>query len=189
MSEEIRAEWERDYRTAKRELCAEIKKAKDEAWQALLDSVDEDPWGLPYKVVLSRLRRSSPGLTETLNPADLELLLASLFPAGPTHDPVELWRDHDEQQMEVEEVSVAEVTAAMKGRKRGGNPAPGPDSTYPDGAEVAGTYAGAAGATGTYAGAAGAAGTYPGGADVAGTYAGTAGAAGTYTGGADAAGT
>ncbi|RLU15211.1 hypothetical protein DMN91_012205 [Ooceraea biroi] len=126
-SEEIRAERELEYRTAKRKLCAEIKKAKDESWQALLDTIEEDPWGLPYKVVLGRLRRSSPGLTETLNAADLERLLTSSFPVGPTHDPVALWRNQEGQQIELEDVSVTEVSAAMKGRKRGGSPVPGPD--------------------------------------------------------------
>lgn len=54
------------YRSAKKNLRKKISKAKLFAWQELISLVDKDQWGLPYKVVLNRLRRSSPGLTETL---------------------------------------------------------------------------------------------------------------------------
>lgn len=38
---------------------------KENAWKALCDSVDQDPWGLPYRLVTKKLlgRRPIPELT------------------------------------------------------------------------------------------------------------------------------
>jgi len=44
-------------------LCKAIKKAKSEAWNILLKTLDDDLWGLPYKLVMDRLKRSDPGMT------------------------------------------------------------------------------------------------------------------------------
>lgn len=76
-----------EYRVAKRMFRGEIKKAKREAWQDLILSVNKDPWGLPYKMVLDRLRRTVPRLTETISPTVLSNMLDALFPGGETHRP------------------------------------------------------------------------------------------------------
>lgn len=55
--------------------------------EELIASIDEDPWGHPHRLVLNRLRRSSPGLTESLDIVTLNTVLDSLFPVGETHDP------------------------------------------------------------------------------------------------------
>lgn len=70
---------------AKRLLCLEIKRAKRDAWEKLILSINEDPWGLPYKIVLNKIKYSGPGLSETLNPRLLDNL-DTLFPDGPIHD-------------------------------------------------------------------------------------------------------
>lgn len=77
---------ERAYRNLKQELRSQIGKAKATAWQELLDAIEEDPWGLPYKIVLRRLRRSSPSLTETMDEETVNNLMDNLFPRGQTHD-------------------------------------------------------------------------------------------------------
>jgi hypothetical protein len=41
-------------------LQREIKIAKDRSWKELIESVESDPWGRPYKVVLSKLRPPPP---------------------------------------------------------------------------------------------------------------------------------
>ncbi|XP_071581984.1 uncharacterized protein [Temnothorax nylanderi] len=55
---------------ANREFKLEIRKAKTQSWQELILTLDDDPWGLPYKIVLNRLRRSAPGLSITLESCD-----------------------------------------------------------------------------------------------------------------------
>jgi len=84
-------ELETYYREAKRIPRLEIRKSKSTAWSELILSIDDDPWGRPYKLVLNRLCRISPCLTETLNSDSLHVVLDFLFPAGTVHDPVELW--------------------------------------------------------------------------------------------------
>lgn len=70
----------KEYAKAKKALRNEIKKAKNSAWSELIQSLDRDPWGLPYKIVMSKLRKSSPALSEMLDEANLNRLLDSLFP-------------------------------------------------------------------------------------------------------------
>ncbi|KMQ88704.1 reverse transcriptase [Lasius niger] len=80
--------------SAKKELCREIAKAKSTAWRELIFTIDADPWGLPCKVVLNRLERQSPTLTETLDEKIVDRLLSSLFPPGGAQDlaPLTEWQ-------------------------------------------------------------------------------------------------
>lgn len=71
------------YRLAKTTLRDAIKAAKNASWKELISSVDKDPWGLPYKLVMSKLRASSPSLSETLDEGNLNRLIDSLFPRHP----------------------------------------------------------------------------------------------------------
>lgn len=74
-----------------KELRTEINRLKSLAWQELIDSINDDPWGLPYRLVLGRLRSASPSLTELLDPETLENLLNSLFPRNLYADPIRDW--------------------------------------------------------------------------------------------------
>lgn len=112
------------YRMARRELRVLIKKAKERAWSELIGSIEGDPWGLPYKIVLNKLRRATTGLSEELEEGDLDRLLDSLFPKGAIHDPISAWTNCDITE-EIPEVSLAEVEAALKRGSTG--KAPGPD--------------------------------------------------------------
>ncbi|XP_025155964.1 uncharacterized protein LOC112588883 [Harpegnathos saltator] len=113
------------FRLAKRDLRKAIIAAKIRAWEDLVRSVEEDPWGLPYKLVLKRLRRSSPALTETLGEDELAEMLDSLFPRPPERDWVEPRREFAwDPSWACDE---GEVLEALKGKARAGNPAPGPD--------------------------------------------------------------
>ncbi|CAL1685118.1 unnamed protein product [Lasius platythorax] len=113
------------YKQKRKELRMEINRLKSEAWQDLLNTLDEDPWGLPYRLVLKKLRKASPSLTETLDPEILSDLLDSLFPKNNIPDPLGDWRDFawsDEwliQQGEVQKVIQKRTTPSRK--------APGPD--------------------------------------------------------------
>lgn len=53
--------------------------------------INEDPWGLPYKIVLGRLRPASCALTETLDPPIVRALIDGLFPDGLEMDPGTVW--------------------------------------------------------------------------------------------------
>lgn len=53
----------RQYRAARKALRFEIKRAKATAWSELIASVEDDPWGLPYRLVTGRLRGASPPMT------------------------------------------------------------------------------------------------------------------------------
>jgi len=114
------------YKLARSSLCREIKKAKLEAWDKLLQTLEEDPWGLPYKIVMDRLRRSGTTMSQSLEPAAVERLLEELFPSDETHNPEESWRENIELDP-IDRVSSEEVKSAIRGRRRGGCPAPGPD--------------------------------------------------------------
>jgi len=114
------------FKEARARFCKKIKKAKSEAWILLLQTLDDDPWGLSYRIVMDRLRRSGPGMTESLEPEVVERLLNELFPTGEVHDPAHEWQegcafDPDHR------VTTEEVRGAIRGRRRGGCPAPGPD--------------------------------------------------------------
>lgn len=113
------------YKLKRKELRLEINRLKSLAWQELIDSIDKDPWGLPYRIVLKKLRSASPGMTELLEPETLERLLDSLFPRNELADPSGDWLDFvwsDEWSMalsEVDRVNRKVTTCSTK--------APGPD--------------------------------------------------------------
>lgn len=109
------------YKQARKRLRSEIKAAKGKSWNELIEGIDRDPWGLPYKMVMGKLRRSAPTLTETLGDGELEELLRSLFSTGETHDPVIDWADV-EVPLNGVEVSPSEVRSLLKKSNPGTGP-------------------------------------------------------------------
>lgn len=95
-SAEELSELESKYREAKKELRKAIKKAKTESWKELMATIEKDPWGLPYKVVLRKLKGATPGLTEQLEESQNELL-QSLFPRRRNREE-RLVNDQDEEE-------------------------------------------------------------------------------------------
>lgn len=122
------AQFERTYWTAQRNLRYEIGRAKAKAWQELIDVIESDPWGLPYRIVLRRLRGTIPSVTETLEQEKLNRLLTSLFPNGVTHDPRVTWQEWSNYTEWYDEwlIIPSEVLKAVK-KKPTGNVAPGVD--------------------------------------------------------------
>jgi len=101
--------------------------AKAEAWKELLDSVNQDPWGRPYQIVMGKLKQWAPPFTESMDPPQRDRILATLFPedggmiAPWTEPPLESeggWREEWGVQDE-------ELLDAVK-RMRAKNKAPGP---------------------------------------------------------------
>lgn len=114
---------------AKRLLRKAISKAKVTAWQELINSIDVDPWGTPYRLVLNKLQ-SSGSLTENLDKNTLRILLDSLFPDGEEFDAEgESGREvsnSGDKETAVSKVTTIEVAKIIR-RPKAGNPAPGKD--------------------------------------------------------------
>jgi hypothetical protein len=68
------------YRKTRKVLQREIKIAKDRSWKELIESVESDPWGRPYEVVLTKLRPPVPLQTESMDPETLDKVVGTLFP-------------------------------------------------------------------------------------------------------------
>lgn len=60
-----------------------IKKAQENSWKELCKAVDNDPWGLPYKLVTNKLRKSNPG---ALMGGSEVAIVDGLFPDHPPTD-------------------------------------------------------------------------------------------------------
>lgn len=108
-----------DYREAKRQLKYAIQWSKKACWTSLIELVDKDPFGKPYKLVMRKLR--GPSATATMEPDTLKTIVSTLFP---THQ--ERQDDAREQLVEFEPFTMREVNDAIE-RFKDRNKAPGPD--------------------------------------------------------------
>lgn len=79
-NEETANRAEGKYHDNKKELRKAIRRSKRSAWQELILTIDEDPWGMPYKIIMSKLKGGTPSLTETLKSGVLNNTLSKLFP-------------------------------------------------------------------------------------------------------------
>jgi len=70
------------YREARCSLRAAIGKSKAAAWGDLIFSLNEDPWGRPYMLVLNKLRPRAPPTTEFPDPGFLGEVVGALFHGG-----------------------------------------------------------------------------------------------------------
>jgi len=117
------------YREAKTALKKAISAAKARAWEELLLTLEENPWGRPYQIVRNKLRRWAPPFTEALEAPVLTQVLGALFPIATGE--VSPWVEPPPSNIEGEwsedmEVSEEELSRAVK-RMRRGNKAPGPN--------------------------------------------------------------
>ncbi|KAI4472929.1 hypothetical protein M0804_015552 [Polistes exclamans] len=69
-------------REKKRDLAFAIKRAKASAWRNFIATIEDDPWGRPYRMVMGKLGACGVPLTEALDPHLLERIVAALFPEG-----------------------------------------------------------------------------------------------------------
>jgi len=70
------------YKKARTELKTEIRKAQERSWSELCRSEDNDPWGVPYRLVTKRLGRQSPAMDHTVRRS----VARGLFPPEPVTD-------------------------------------------------------------------------------------------------------
>jgi hypothetical protein len=71
-----------EYNDARKSLKLAIRKAQEASWSNLCDSVDSDPWGVPFKLVTRKLDRRTP----TLDNYAVLAIARGLFPDLPSVD-------------------------------------------------------------------------------------------------------
>ena len=69
------------YKEARRILRIVIRKYKTNSWKNLIETINSDPWGLPYKIVMKKLRRSQ-GSSVPEDERSLRKIVEVLFPTG-----------------------------------------------------------------------------------------------------------
>lgn len=123
---EVVLEREEVYRACRKDLRSEIKKAKASAWDDLIGTIERGPWGLPYRIVLKKLRRASPSLTETLALDTLDRIVNNLFPEDVHWNSGISADDDDEMWQEEYNVNMHELCNMLR-KKSSANKAPGID--------------------------------------------------------------
>ncbi|XP_067216855.1 uncharacterized protein [Linepithema humile] len=113
----------REYRSSLLNYRRGIKSAKLKAWNDLIKDLDEDPWGLPYKIVLKKMRPVSLPVCETLSYNDTMRIVRTLFPRR--EDTIDNYLGSIDWNEDLV-VSEIELKEAMKKSSRG-KKAPGPD--------------------------------------------------------------
>ncbi|KAL6416661.1 hypothetical protein ACFW04_013267 [Cataglyphis niger] len=113
------------YRLKQKELRREINRLKSSAWQELIDSIEDDPWGLPYKIVIRKLKASTLSLSEKLEENLLDGLLNSLFPKNNKPEFLNNWSNFE--WSENWEIDIGEVDKAIRKVSSSPTKAPGPD--------------------------------------------------------------
>jgi len=96
-----------------------IKQSKARCWSEMLDQVDSDPWGKPYKVVLRKL--SGPQPTLNMERESLTRIADGLFPCRPV-----IAREDFSIEVNSPPLTLEEFWLAVH-RIRAKNKSPGPD--------------------------------------------------------------
>lgn len=81
-------ELKRNLKDARMRLKNLILESKKKSWVELMNSVDHDPWGKPYKIVMQKLRRAVAPVSETLERNFLSGVLSYLFPEKESRYPI-----------------------------------------------------------------------------------------------------
>lgn len=107
------------YRVARHALKFSIIKSKTQKWKELCEDVNNDPWGLGYKIVLQKLKGTDSSLEM---PTDVkERIVEELFPTHDIehHTPVEVTYN------QIPLFTIDELNSASEGMRN--KKAPGPD--------------------------------------------------------------
>lgn len=108
-----------------KELRIPIGKAKREAWEDLLYSLDRDPWEHPYKMVLNKIKQDNIGICEKMETEAINRILEELFPKTNT---INMGGEETIREKDlIREVSVDEIESISKRAIKKGMRAPGPD--------------------------------------------------------------
>lgn len=69
-----------ELKTSRKELRRSIGITKTEAWDELLEGLNKNPWGKPYKIVMNKIKLENMNICEKLPKDTLEEILKVLFP-------------------------------------------------------------------------------------------------------------
>ncbi|CAB0039658.1 unnamed protein product, partial [Trichogramma brassicae] len=83
-----------NYASARRLLCVAIKTSKRRCWRQLCNEVNNDVWGKPYKIAMSRL--GCPQAKQPSSPLLVRSAVAALFPRVPSGPALQLPRRAEE---------------------------------------------------------------------------------------------
>ncbi|KAL0871552.1 hypothetical protein ABMA27_004087 [Loxostege sticticalis] len=101
------------YNVGKKALQTAIAKAKTKARQELLETLNRDPWGRPYRAARGKLRPWAPPVMDSLEPSLLTGIVSALFPSRAEHIPPPM-RPHSTASSEAPApVSEGKLGAAM----------------------------------------------------------------------------
>ncbi|XP_049885128.1 uncharacterized protein LOC126380050 [Pectinophora gossypiella] len=114
------------YSQSKKSLQLAISRSKTLSRQEMLEDLNRDPWGRPYRAARCKFRPQAPPITETLQPQLLEDVVTGLFPDSSDHTPPTMADSLEEEAEEIPPLRSLEVRAAAM-RLRAKNTAPGPD--------------------------------------------------------------
>lgn len=109
------------YKCARKELKIAIKKRQEECWRGLILEVQNDPWGLPYKIVTNKLKipQNIPGLDD---PEWVNKIINDLFPKQ------DHWiRDTFDNCEVTEDLLFTRLELEHLGKQLKNGKAPGPD--------------------------------------------------------------
>jgi hypothetical protein len=116
------------YKASKLGFSVAIGHAIEASRAEFLETLNDDPWGRPYKLVRNKLRPWTPPLTQTLQPELVLRVVAGLFPERGPHQPPIM---APPEARPIEEDTVPPIRPAELGvainRLRVRNTAPGPD--------------------------------------------------------------
>ncbi|KAL4143949.1 hypothetical protein QTP88_006197 [Uroleucon formosanum] len=74
--------YEKTWKNSRKKLAIAIKEAKERCWSDLIPTIDKDPWGKPYKIVMKRLRKQRP-IPGMQLPGRMDTITDTLFPTVP----------------------------------------------------------------------------------------------------------
>ncbi|RXF73408.1 reverse transcriptase family protein, partial [Desulfovibrio sp. DS-1] len=116
-----------EFREARKALSIAILRAKARAREELLETLDRDPWGRPYRAARNTLRPCTSTATETLEPEVLRSVIDGLFPDPGIFTPPDMGPIiPDTSEVEPHSITEEELDVALD-RLRGRKTAPGPD--------------------------------------------------------------
>jgi len=97
------------FRSERKLFVTMIRAAKEENWRQMCELVDNDPWGLPYRIVMRKLnrRRTIPGIDL---PGRLDSIVRTLFQTKPL-----CAREVSPEDLDLACFSAGDVKAAARG--------------------------------------------------------------------------
>lgn len=110
-----------EYKQLRKQLRYAIRHARQQAWNELLQMINKDPWGRPYRAVMRKLKGNSPNPIENMALEDVVAAVETLFPITPADET----HEYNYDRTEVPAVTKGELSTVLDKTKSG--KAPGPD--------------------------------------------------------------